>query len=112
MLEISCPWCGARDQSEFTYGGEAHIVRPPEPAQLSDAQWAEYLFMRDNPKGISREQWLHSAGCRRWFNVERDTVNYRIVRVYVGGLPASGVDAVTATGLSEPSQSPQRGESR
>ena len=31
MLLIECPWCGARDESEFTYGGEAHIVRPEDP---------------------------------------------------------------------------------
>lgn len=84
MLELNCPWCGPRNQSEFGYGGEAHIVRPLNPEQLSDVEWGEYLFMRDNPKGLAREQWVHAAGCRRWFNVERDTVTYRVVRVYAG----------------------------
>ncbi len=28
MLLIPCPWCGPRDETEFTYGGEAHIVAP------------------------------------------------------------------------------------
>jgi sarcosine oxidase subunit delta len=82
MLHIACPWCGPRDDSEFSYGGEAHIVRPCPPESASDAQWADYLFMRTNTRGLHREQWQHSAGCRQWFNVERDTVTYRVVRVY------------------------------
>ena len=92
MLSIECPWCGARDQSEFSYGGEAHIVRPGDPDALSDEQWADYLFMRTNSMGRHREQWCHSSGCRRWFNVVRDTVSYLIVAVYKLGdpLPETG----------------------
>lgn len=85
MLRITCPWCGPRDETEFSYGGEAHIVRPKEPDALTDEQWADYLFMRTNPRGRYLEQWVHSAGCRRWFNVERDTVSYRIGAVYRPG---------------------------
>jgi heterotetrameric sarcosine oxidase delta subunit len=82
MLLIECPWCGKRDESEFSYGGEAGITRPADPAALSDAEWADYLFMRRNPKGPHREQWNHAHGCRRWFNAERDTVTYRINRTW------------------------------
>ncbi|MCA8932674.1 MAG: sarcosine oxidase subunit delta, partial [Rhodospirillaceae bacterium] len=46
MFLISCPNCGPRDQTEFACGGEAHIVRPAKPDELSDAEWADYLFMR------------------------------------------------------------------
>ena len=74
MLEITCPWCGPRAETEFSYGGEAHVVRPAEPAILTDSQWADYLFMRRNAKGNHGELWCHAAGCRRWFNAERDTV--------------------------------------
>lgn len=93
MLKIPCPWCGERDQSEFSYGGEAHIVRPADPDALNDEQWGDYLFFRDNPKGLHREQWVHSAGCRRWFNAVRDTVTYRIHAVYRPGEDAPEVDA-------------------
>jgi sarcosine oxidase subunit delta len=31
MLLIECPWCGPRDEIEFSYGGEAHRVRPGDP---------------------------------------------------------------------------------
>ena len=55
MFLINCPYCGERDQSEFSAGGEAHIVRPKQPTELSDDQWAEYLFMRKNIKGVKFE---------------------------------------------------------
>jgi sarcosine oxidase, subunit delta len=82
MLLIPCPWCGERDEAEFHCGGEAHIVRPRDPDALSDAEWSDYLYMRTNPKGIHRERWVHSLGCRRWFNVMRHTVTHRIMAVY------------------------------
>ena len=75
MLIITCPFCGPRDEVEFACGGEAHIARPLADNQISDADFADYLFMRDNPKGLFLERWRHSAGCRRWFNVARDTVS-------------------------------------
>ena len=82
MLLIECPYCGPRDEHEFTCGGEAHIVRPKHPEKLSDEEWADYLFMRTNPKGAHRERWCHAHGCRRWFNVERDTFTHKITAVY------------------------------
>jgi len=82
MLLIPCPYCGPRDESEFTCGGEAHIARPAEPDRLSDADWADYLFMRDNPKGEFAERWFHTAGCRRWFNAVRSTVTYGFRATY------------------------------
>ena len=24
---IPCPWCGERDESEFSFGGDAHLER-------------------------------------------------------------------------------------
>ena len=82
MLLIECPWCGPRAETEFSYGGEAGITRPEDPYALSDAEWADYLFFRRNPRGAHRELWNHAQGCRRWFGVERDTVSYRIERSY------------------------------
>ena len=79
MLLISCPNCGERAETEFAYGGEAGIARPKDPSALSDAAWADYLFMRINPRGAHKELWNHAQGCRRWFEVERDTVTYDIL---------------------------------
>ena len=93
MLLIECPWCGSRDESEFSYSGEAHIVRPKDPFALSDQEWADYLFNRKNPKGRHLEQWCHAAGCRRYFNVVRDTGTYQITSGYkLGEVPPGGSD--------------------
>ncbi len=87
MFLIDCPYCGPREQTEFRNGGEAHIARPADPAALSDAEWADYVFMRDNPKGLLYERWVHIHGCRRWFNAARNTVTDRILAIYPIGAP-------------------------
>ena len=79
---ITCPHCGARDETEFSYANEAHIARPLNSDAMSDAEWADYLFMRKNPKGVHYERWNHARGCRRWFNVARHTVTHEILAVY------------------------------
>jgi len=86
MLQINCPWCGSRAETEFTCGGQGGIVRPLATESLTDVQWGEYVFMRKNPKGLHHEQWRHSNGCGRWFNALRDTVNYRVHATWrIGG---------------------------
>jgi sarcosine oxidase, subunit delta len=87
MLLITCPWCGPRHEVEFSYGGEGGIIRPKDPSALSDQEWADYLFMRTNRRGTHSEQWCHSAGCRRWFNLQRDTVTNHISGVHKIGEP-------------------------
>ncbi|MGY5050211.1 sarcosine oxidase subunit delta family protein [Streptomyces sp. 900105755] len=82
MLLIPCPWCGPRDETEFHYGGQAHVPYPENPASLTDEEWARYLFFRDNPKGPFAERWSHAAGCRRWFNAVRDTSTNEILTTY------------------------------
>jgi sarcosine oxidase subunit delta len=94
MLLIPCPHCGPRAEIEFRCGGESHIQRPGPHDLVSDEAWADYLFFRANPKAEHRERWFHGAGCRRWFNVARDTVSHRIVAVYPMGEagPPTGQD--------------------
>jgi len=41
--------------------------------------------MRKNIKGLQYERWNHSHGCRRWFNMSRDTSNDKIHSVYKMG---------------------------
>jgi sarcosine oxidase subunit delta len=92
MLLITCPHCGPREESEFACGGEAHIARPLVENSITDAEFADYLFLRDNPKGMFLERWRHTAGCRRWFNVARDTVSHDIIEIYaMGSLPRKAV---------------------
>ena len=86
MLLIPCPFCEMeRPELEFHYGGEAHIARPADPAAVSDAAWADYLYFRSNPKGVIAERWRHVSGCGRFFNCLRDTVSDRILTVYKAG---------------------------
>ena len=93
MFLISCPYCGERDESEFSCAGEAHIDRPLDPNALNEEQWADYVFNRTNPKGWHREQWQHTAGCRRFFNMIRHTVTYKIHTVYkIGERPPMPTD--------------------
>ena len=87
MFLIRCPFCGERDISEFAHGGEAHIARPEDAEELPDAEWAGFLFMRGNPKGLIAERWNHQAGCRRWFNMLRNTATDDILAVYKVGEP-------------------------
>lgn len=82
MLQLNCPWCGPRDETEYHYGGQAHVPYPENPSALTDEEWAQYLFFRDNPKGPFAERWAHTVGCRRWFNVVRDTRTYQVLAVY------------------------------
>jgi heterotetrameric sarcosine oxidase delta subunit len=77
MLLIPCPWCGPRNQIEFTYGGDA-TKRRPVP-QASATEWFDYVYLRHNPRGPHDEWWLHGAGCRRWFKLRRDTRTHAII---------------------------------
>ena len=89
MLRIPCPWCGTRDESEFRFGGESHVERPG--LEVSDAEWADYLFNRENPMGLHYERWCHTYGCSQWFNVVRDTVTHEFHAVYKMGQPKPGL---------------------
>ncbi|MDA0218024.1 MAG: sarcosine oxidase subunit delta [Proteobacteria bacterium] len=92
MLLIECPHCGPREQTEFTCGGEGHIVRP-DPATATDAEWGHYLFMRKNPKGLHYERWFHAHGCRQWFHAARSTVTHEIFAIYGIDEPPPAIDA-------------------
>ena len=83
MLRIACPHCGTRDETEFSFGGPAHVARPARA--VANQVWADYLYLRTNPKGVHRERWCHSFGCGQWFNVARDTVSHEILKVYPMG---------------------------
>jgi sarcosine oxidase, subunit delta len=80
MMQIPCIHCGLRDESEFVCGGTSHMARPELAAD--DQTWGEYLFFRDNPKGLHHERWRHAQGCGRWFNISRNTVTHEVLAVY------------------------------
>lgn len=82
MLLLTCPNCGPRNASEFRYGGELN-PRPKDPSQVSDADWARYLYLRDNKRGLQAEWWYHRSGCGLWFVAERHTDTNDVVKTYV-----------------------------
>ena len=77
MLRIPCPHCGLRDNDEFTYLGDATVVRP-DSSDATDDAWQDYVFVRDNPRGVHEEFWHHGHGCRCWIIVTRDTATHKI----------------------------------
>ena len=85
MLLIPCPWCGPRGQVEFTYGGDAGVVHPRGDAP--ESVWFDYVYLRDNPAGPHAEWWMHSAGCRQWFRVRRDTRTHEVLASAPPGEP-------------------------
>jgi len=80
MLEIKCPYCGKRSQNEFSYGGDASVIRPQLGKEISDKEWDDFVYFRTNQRGKLSELWLHVAGCRQWFKVLRNTATHEIFK--------------------------------
>lgn len=76
-MRITCPLCGERDRREYYYmGHETFLNRPAAGADI--AAWDDYLHLRDNPAGRTRDLWHHEAGCGAWVIVERDTLTHEV----------------------------------
>ena len=75
---IKCPHCGARPVEEFTFLGDASVIRPSSNDPATMAQWFDYVYLRDNPKGRFAEYAHHSGGCRAWLVVTRDTQTHEV----------------------------------
>jgi sarcosine oxidase, subunit delta len=85
MLIVTCPVCKASgDETDFHYGGQAHVARPAtsDPANITDQQQRDYLFIRHNPKGLHFERWRCDRGCGKWFHAARDTVTMEFKAFY------------------------------
>ena len=93
MLLITCPYCGPRPELEFSYGGQAHIARPADPAGVSDEQLCAYLYLRANTHGVHAERWRHVRGCARFFNALRDTTTDQFLATYPAGAPRPALGA-------------------
>jgi sarcosine oxidase subunit delta len=75
VIRITCPICGLRNEVEFAYYGDASVTRPAEDC-TDLAVWADYVFLRENPRGWHREYWQHVRGCREWLVIERNTLTH------------------------------------
>ncbi len=85
MLLIACPYCGERPELEFAHGGQAHIARPAKPSAAGIKEWTQFLYLRDNVKGLYAERWRHSHGCGKFFNAIRDTTTDHFITTYKVG---------------------------
>jgi sarcosine oxidase subunit delta len=98
MLLTHCPYCDETlPELEFGYAGEAHIIRPADPAKASDEEWRDFLFIRSNVKGSHAERWRHVHGCARFFNAVRDTVSDRFLVTYKVGEPRPDIASLKDT---------------
>lgn len=77
---LTCPYCGPRDVSEYTYQGDGNRVRPDQ-ASTDQAAWNTYVYDRLNPAGDHSEIWQHSGGCRAHLSVVRNTVTHEVKSV-------------------------------
>ena len=75
---IPCPHCGTRPVEEFTFNGDASVKRPASTYPSTMEQWFNYVYLRDNPKGRYDEYVHHSAGCRAWLVVSRNTETHEV----------------------------------
>ena len=78
-MRITCPHCGERDLREFSYTGDAVALDRPSP-NAGVGAWDDYLHLRANPAGQTRDLWYHGGGCGAWIVVTRDTVTHDIQR--------------------------------
>jgi len=75
---IPCPHCGIRPVEEFTFLGDAKPQRPQSNDPATMDQWFDYVYLRDNPRGLFDEYVHHSGGCRSWMVVTRNTETHEI----------------------------------
>lgn len=78
MQLFPCPFCGPRAETEFHFAAEAGKTRPEPAPDVSDAVWADYLYLQEAPRGPAREVWIHLT-CGEVFVMERDTVSRAVI---------------------------------
>ncbi|MDP9198268.1 MAG: sarcosine oxidase subunit delta, partial [Pseudomonadota bacterium] len=59
-----------------------------------DQQWADYLYVRNNARGLHAERWRHLNGCGRFFNALRDTTTDHFTATYKIGDRPPAIDVV------------------
>lgn len=75
-MRIPCPYCGSRDIAEFSYSGDATLMRPS--GDDAEAMFG-YVYLRNNPAGVHQEHWYHAAGCRAWLKVTRNVTTHEVL---------------------------------
>ncbi|MFM2409493.1 MAG: hypothetical protein RL481_321 [Pseudomonadota bacterium] len=82
MMQLTCPHCGPRAQTEFVYERTVDSVvlldASPEDAMNT-------LFTRTNPRREDEEIWRHTYGCRAWMIITRNRVTNEISAIRAVG---------------------------
>ncbi len=98
MLILHCPYCGVdAEETELAPGGEAHLKRFGPGS--SEEAFHDYLFARENPRGVHFERWRHAHGCGKWFHAARATDTLEVFGTYPAQTtepPKAIRDAITA----------------
>lgn len=102
-MRLTCPLCGPRDRREYSVMGADRALQRPSFDMDGEAAadlWHDYLYLRDNPAGESRELWQHFAGCGEWLHVTRDTRSHHIAQIRLLADVVKGQTFVPATALA------------
>lgn len=78
MQIFFCPFCGPRNEREFSFAGEVGKTRPDTTQAISDADWADYLYSQRKSKGHVREVWMHMF-CAEIFIMERNSETMEVI---------------------------------
>jgi len=101
MLTLNCPYCGVdADETDLHGEGEAHLKRFGPGS--SDDEFHDYLFQRQNPKGVHFERWRHIYGCGKFFHAARCTATLQVFGTYSAQTlepPQAIKDTITAARL-------------
>ena len=82
MMQLACPHCGPRAQSEFVFERTVDSVVTLDAAP---GEAMATLFTRTNPRGPDDEIWRHTYGCRAWMVVTRHRVTHTVSAVRAVG---------------------------
>ena len=73
------------------------------PAEVSAEEWARYLYLRDNSRGVHAERWRHTHGCGNLSSAHPGTLELSSRREFVSGHdPGSPSDATAIPGRLQP----------
>ena len=68
---MSCPNCGPRESTDFSFGGE--VTQRPR-GKPTARELGAYNYFRDNVAGVQREWWYHRSGCANFACVCLSTI--------------------------------------
>ncbi len=75
MQKFTCPWCGDRPHSEFSYYCDEEGI--PSARQAGSDPY-DRIYIRSNLIGNHVELWQHTHGCRGWLKIVRHNLTHEV----------------------------------